>query len=52
MNHYSQCGVAIEWRISAGYSPPRYVFRSCDIIQYTHPKVVVECIPEWGQKII
>jgi hypothetical protein len=48
--HYSiQCSTAVERRISAGFSLPRYVFPSCGTIRYTNPKVVIRCIPEWAQ---
>jgi ADP-ribose pyrophosphatase YjhB (NUDIX family) len=52
MNYCSQCGTPVERRIPAGDSLPRYVCPACGTIHYTNPKVVVGCIPEWGQKIL
>jgi ADP-ribose pyrophosphatase YjhB (NUDIX family) len=52
MNYCSHCGTPVERRIPAGDSLPRYVCPACGTIHYTNPKVVVGCIPEWGQKIL
>jgi ADP-ribose pyrophosphatase YjhB (NUDIX family) len=52
MNYCSHCGTPVERRIPAGDSLPRYVCPACGVIHYTNPKVVVGCIPEWGQKIL
>jgi ADP-ribose pyrophosphatase YjhB (NUDIX family) len=52
MNYCSKCGTPVEQRIPAGDSLLRFVCPACGTIHYTNPKVVVGCIPEWGEKIL
>jgi ADP-ribose pyrophosphatase YjhB (NUDIX family) len=52
MNYCSQCGAGIERCIPPGDDRPRFVCGACGTIHYQNPKLVVGCIPEWGEKII
>ena len=52
MNYCSVCAAPVEFRIPEGDNMPRHVCGSCNTIHYTNPKVVVGCIPEWGDTIL
>lgn len=52
MNFCSACGARVERRVPPGDSLPRYICTNCGIIHYENPKMVVGCIPEWGNGIL
>lgn len=52
MNFCSDCGAGVTLRVPDGDSVARYVCVTCGTIHYQNPKVVVGCIPEWGEKIL
>ena len=52
MNYCSACAAPVEFRIPEGDNMPRHECGSCNTIHYTNPKVVVGCIPEWGDTIL
>ncbi|MDE3010619.1 MAG: NUDIX hydrolase [Pseudomonadota bacterium] len=52
MNFCSACGASVTFRIPAGDTLPRHVCDQCETIHYENPKVVVGCIPEWGDQVL
>ncbi len=52
MNFCSECGAAVQRIIPDGDDRPRYVCASCGVIHYRNPKIVVGCIPEYGDRIL
>ncbi len=52
MNFCSDCGETVTLRIPDGDNMPRYVCDACGAIHYQNPKMVVGCIPEWGDQIL
>jgi ADP-ribose pyrophosphatase YjhB (NUDIX family) len=52
MKYCSNCGSPVELGIPEGDTLQRYICSACGIIHYQNPKVVVGCIPEWGDKIL
>jgi ADP-ribose pyrophosphatase YjhB (NUDIX family) len=49
----SVCGSdRIEHRIPDGDNMPRNVCAACGTIHYQNPKVVVGCLPEWGDQVL
>ena len=47
-----QCGAGVVHRIPEGDSLPRAVCDACGHIQYVNPKVVVGCLPVYGERIL
>lgn len=52
MNFCSNCGAPLTRRVPAGDDRLRSVCESCRTVHYVNPKIVVGCIPEWGEKIL
>lgn len=53
MNYCSNCGSsAIGLKVPAGDNRPRYVCGDCAEIYYHNPKVVVGCLPRWGDSLL
>jgi ADP-ribose pyrophosphatase YjhB (NUDIX family) len=52
MNYCSQCGAPVSQRIPDGDNRHRYVCETCGAIHYQNPRMVVGCLPEWGDKIL
>jgi ADP-ribose pyrophosphatase YjhB (NUDIX family) len=52
MNFCSDCGEKVTQRIPDGDNVARYVCDACGTIHYQNPKMVVGCIPEWGDQIL
>jgi ADP-ribose pyrophosphatase YjhB (NUDIX family) len=52
MNFCSDCGSNVSLRVPDGDTLPRHVCNTCGVIHYLNPKMVVGCIPEWGDKIL
>jgi ADP-ribose pyrophosphatase YjhB (NUDIX family) len=53
MKFCSTCGSGeIGLRVPDGDSLPRFVCGRCGTIHYQNPKVVVGCLPEWGESVL
>ncbi len=52
MNFCSKCGARLSVRVPQGDNLPRHVCSACHMIHYQNPKVVVGCIPVWGEKVL
>lgn len=52
MNYCSQCGARVTQRIPEGEDRLRYVCDTCKTIHYENPKMVVGCIPVWGDAVL
>lgn len=48
----NSCGSTVTRRIPEGDSLPRAVCDACGTIQYENPKVVVGCVPVFGDRIL
>ena len=48
----NSCGGAVRYRIPEGDSLPRAVCDACGTIQYENPKIVVGCLPTYGERIL
>jgi len=52
MKFCSACGAPVDHRVPEGDSLPRYICDGCETIHYENPKLVVGCIPAWGDQIL
>ena len=53
MKFCSHCGSpALEFRVPAGDTLPRYVCSACTTVHYQNPKVVVGCLPVWHEQVL
>jgi ADP-ribose pyrophosphatase YjhB (NUDIX family) len=52
MNFCSHCGAAVELVMPPGDDRLRFVCRTCRMIHYQNPRMVVGCIPEWQDQIL
>jgi ADP-ribose pyrophosphatase YjhB (NUDIX family) len=52
MKYCSDCGSPVEQKIPLGDHLPRAVCPACGAVHYRNPKVIVGCIPEWGEQIL
>lgn len=52
MKYCSDCGAIVEHKIPPGDHVPRAVCPACGAVHYRNPKVIVGCIPEWGDRIL
>ncbi|MEO8305052.1 MAG: NUDIX hydrolase [Betaproteobacteria bacterium] len=53
MRYCSACGSErIEFRVPDGDNLPRFVCAACGTIHYQNPKVVVGCLPEYGDQVL
>ena len=48
----NSCGSAVTYRVPEGDSLPRAVCDACGHIEYENPKIVVGCLPEFGERIL
>ena len=48
----NSCGAAVTHRIPEGDSLTRAVCDACGMVHYQNPKVVVGCLPVWGDRIL
>jgi ADP-ribose pyrophosphatase YjhB (NUDIX family) len=48
----NSCGGAVTHRIPEGDSLIRAVCDACEIVHYVNPKIVVGCLPTWGDRIL
>ena len=52
MKYCSTCGSAVVLRVPEGDTVVRHVCVQCSEIHYVNPKVVVGCIPRWGEEVL
>jgi ADP-ribose pyrophosphatase YjhB (NUDIX family) len=52
MKFCPNCGGPVTRQIPPGDDRPRDVCDACQIVHYHNPKMVVGCIPEYGDKIL
>lgn len=52
MKYCSDCGTPVEHKIPFGDHLPRAICPACGTVHYRNPKVIVGCIPEWGDQIL
>lgn len=52
MKFCSNCGGPVARRVPPGDNLPRHICDACGTIHYQNPRLVVGCIPEWGDKIL
>ncbi|MBK1704423.1 NUDIX hydrolase [Halochromatium glycolicum] len=52
MRYCSQCGAGVTLTVPEGDNMPRHVCQDCGTIHYQNPKIVVGCIPEWGDRLL
>lgn len=52
MNYCSQCGGGVNLGVPEGDHLPRHICNQCGEIHYQNPKVVVGCIPEYGEQLL
>jgi len=52
MNFCSNCGARVVKKIPPDDDQPRFVCQACQTVHYQNPKMVVGCIPEYGDKVL
>ncbi len=52
MKFCSNCGIGVELRIPIGDDRSRFVCPSCHTIHYQNPRVVVGCLPVYGDRVL
>lgn len=52
MKFCSDCGSPVSRRIPPGDLLSRFVCDTCQTIHYQNPKLVVGCLPEWGDQLL
>lgn len=52
INFCSGCGAAVEFRCPADDNRPRYICTACGAIHYQNPKMVINAIPIWEDKVL
>lgn len=53
MKFCSHCGSgALEWRIPAGDTRPRYVCAACGTVHYENPRIVTGTLPVWNDQVL
>lgn len=53
MKFCSDCGSPrIAFRVPEGDTLPRFVCEACGDVHYQNPKVVVGCLPVWGDQVL
>ncbi|HWH39269.1 MAG TPA: NUDIX hydrolase [Usitatibacter sp.] len=52
MKFCNSCGAAVTHRIPEGDSLERAVCDACGIVHYVNPKIVVGCLPTYGERIL
>lgn len=52
MKFCSDCGHPVSQRIPEGDDRPRYVCEQCQTIHYHNPRIVVGCLPVYGEQIL
>lgn len=52
MNFCSNCAHPVALKVPAGDFLPRHVCDNCGTVHYRNPKIVVGCVPVWGDRIL
>jgi ADP-ribose pyrophosphatase YjhB (NUDIX family) len=52
MNFCSNCGSVVVLKVPEGDLLPRHVCDHCGTIHYSNPKIVVGCVPVFGDRIL
>ena len=52
MKFCSQCGNSVSTRIPEGDSYERHVCDDCGVIHYQNPKIIVGCLPVYGDQVL
>jgi ADP-ribose pyrophosphatase YjhB (NUDIX family) len=52
VKYCSACGNSIEIRIPSGDDRERYVCVDCETIHYVNPRVIVGCLPVYGEQVL
>jgi ADP-ribose pyrophosphatase YjhB (NUDIX family) len=52
MNFCSKCGARVALKVPEGDFLPRHVCENCGEIHYQNPKIVVGCVPVFGDRIL
>lgn len=52
MKYCSECGNAVEQRVPAGDDRERAVCTDCGHIHYVNPRVIVGCLPVFGESVL
>ena len=52
MKFCSDCGSPVSRKIPPGDLLSRFVCDSCQTVHYQNPKIVVGCLPEWGDELL
>lgn len=52
MKFCSACGASVELRIPDGDDRQRFVCVSCELIHYSNPRVIVGCLPAFGDQVL
>lgn len=52
MNFCSNCGSKVSLQAVPGDEKPRHYCSNCDTIHYLNPKIVVGCIPTYGDQVL
>ncbi len=52
MKFCSDCGQPVNFSVPDGDHLPRHVCGACGVVHYRNPKVIVGCVPQWGDQIL
>ena len=52
MKYCSKCGQQVEIKVPAGDNRQRAVCPACATVHYENPRMVLGCIPVWGDQIL
>ncbi len=52
MKFCSQCGSGMAHQIPEGDDRPRFVCESCAFIHYDNPRMIVGCVPVYGDRVL
>lgn len=52
MKNCAECGQPVIVQVPEGDHAPRHVCPACGTVHYRNPKVIVGCVPEWGDQIL
>ena len=52
MKFCSDCGAAVDFRIPPGDDRERFVCTACETIHYINPRLIVGCLPTWGEQVL
>ncbi|MHA7817226.1 MAG: NUDIX hydrolase [Pseudohaliea sp.] len=52
MKFCSDCGATVALRIPPGDDRERFVCTACEMIHYINPRLIVGCLPTWGEQVL